>query len=321
MFPRSSLLCLVALASHALAASRFFNITNNCPVNTPLYIQGEYKMDLISPNTDRQNSYVEMNLDTYGFFWTTVNGGNTDGNGAVRVGLFEDGYYLVRDSSWTNVGVSVTPIGRSPENGFCDTATCELPACGPNNPSNRDAYTSPPTRFPPANSNIPPSPPLHECPGLGEKGFKITFCPSGEIPNLQYGPQSITPVGHPNKCLDVRGAQLQNGTPVQIYDCNGTTAQKWVLKRGRGQIKLGGTNFCLDAGSSSPPNGTGLKIWQCYDNLPAQTWFWDGQNKNIWLSNNGPVQCIDLTDGSLTNGKQTQVWQCNYDNPNQSWQA
>lgn len=79
----------------------------------------------------------------------------------------------------------------------------------------------------------------------------------------------IHPNGNVNKCLDVRGGVMANGTPVQMsvcpflglvstclmksacsYDCNGTQAQKWVIKRGGQQIKVSGTNFCLDAGSS-----------------------------------------------------------------------
>lgn len=35
------------------------------------------------------------------------------------------------------------------------------------------------------------------------------------------------------------------------YDCNGTTAQKWVIRRGGTKIKLSGTSYCLDAGSST----------------------------------------------------------------------
>ncbi|KAF9556548.1 hypothetical protein CPC08DRAFT_91192 [Agrocybe pediades] len=73
---------------------------------------------------------------------------------------------------------------------------------------------------------------------------------------------SIHPNGN-NKCLDVRAATYANGTSVQIYDCNGSGAQKWVINRGSNtSIRASGTNFCLDAGSS-PANGVGMKIWQC----------------------------------------------------------
>jgi hypothetical protein len=126
---------------------------------------------------------------------------------------------------------------------------------------------------------------------------------------------SIHPNGNTNKCLDVRAAAYANGTPVQIYDCNGTAAQKWVIKPGTTSIRVSGTNFCLDAGSA-PANGVGMKIWTCFDNLAAQTWTYSSAN-TITLSING--QCLDLTNGSLTNGNQVQTWTCAAGNANQVW--
>ncbi|KAH9480021.1 Chitooligosaccharide oxidase [Psilocybe cubensis] len=88
---------------------------------------------------------------------------------------------------------------------------------------------------------------------------------------------AIHPNGNTAKCLDVRAAEYANGTPVQIYDCNGTGAQKWVINRGTTAVRVAGTNFCLDAGSA-PANGIGMKIWTCYDNLAAQTWNYNSNN-------------------------------------------
>ncbi|MEV6118438.1 ricin-type beta-trefoil lectin domain protein, partial [Streptomyces sp. NPDC052109] len=34
--------------------------------------------------------------------------------------------------------------------------------------------------------------------------------------------------GLAGKCLDVAGANSADGTPVQLYDCNGTNAQQWT---------------------------------------------------------------------------------------------
>ena len=36
-------------------------------------------------------------------------------------------------------------------------------------------------------------------------------------------------VGLAGKCLDVAGASSLDGTAVQLYDCNGTAAQRWTL--------------------------------------------------------------------------------------------
>ncbi|MGW1807820.1 ricin-type beta-trefoil lectin domain protein, partial [Streptomyces sp. NPDC002078] len=35
--------------------------------------------------------------------------------------------------------------------------------------------------------------------------------------------------GLAGKCLDVAGANSADGTPVQLYDCNGTNAQQWTV--------------------------------------------------------------------------------------------
>ena len=316
----SSLLLFVTLSLSAVSnAQRLFNITNNCPIDIPLYHQGTLRTTLTTIQNDPQNSFLAIREDTTGFFFSTANKGNVDGNGAFRAGFLDDYYYIVRDPTWVNTGMTITPNGRAPDNGWCEVAKCELPGCGLDEPNLQDAYTSPPRRMPPL-GDTPPERPMYACPNLGDAGFTINFCPNGEIVNMQRGPYSINPVGQLGKCLQVpRDVPVQNGTPVQIGGCHGYSNEKWEILRGRAQIKFAGTSLCIDATTAPPPNGTGLKLWQCYDDLPAQMWYWDALNKNIWLHNTG--QCVDLTDGDLTNGRQTQVWQCSSGNPNQLWQV
>ena len=59
------------------------------------------------------------------------------------------------------------------------------------------------------------------------------------------------------KCVDVQAAGTANGTPVQLYDCNGTAAQQWTVG-GDGTIRALGK--CLDVDSAAPrtaPGATG----------------------------------------------------------------
>jgi Ricin-type beta-trefoil lectin domain len=56
---------------------------------------------------------------------------------------------------------------------------------------------------------------------------------------------SVGDGGVHRKCLDVRGAGRADGTPVQIFDCNGTGAQKWIYT-GLGTIFNLGSGKCLD---------------------------------------------------------------------------
>jgi hypothetical protein len=39
-------------------------------------------------------------------------------------------------------------------------------------------------------------------------------------------------VGFGGKCVDVAEANTANGTPVQLYTCNGTNAQQWTASNG-----------------------------------------------------------------------------------------
>ncbi|KAF5362371.1 hypothetical protein D9756_002811 [Leucocoprinus leucothites] len=124
---------------------------------------------------------------------------------------------------------------------------------------------------------------------------------------------------HPNtastKCLEVRGDVRENGTPVQIFDCNNSPAQLWQLNVGLTAVRLANSTFCLDA-SATPVNGTAMKIWECFDNLPAQQWFLTSDAR-IALSNQG--LCLDLTNGNLTNTNVVQVWKCTDGDVNQIW--
>ncbi|KAJ8520470.1 hypothetical protein ONZ45_g2708 [Pleurotus djamor] len=170
--------------------------------------------------------------------------------------------------------------------------------CGDNNSnqvwtlgSSGPTSSAPPSSAPPSSTTMPPP----------------TSTPK---PFIQLHPN-----GNKSKCVDVRGGVVANGTPVQIYDCNGTGAQNWVVQSGSTKVQLAGTNFCLDAGSA-PANGIGMKIWTCFDNLPAQQWYYTG---DLRVAVEGKGQCLDLTNGNLANSNQLQTWQCTDGNTNQIW--
>ncbi|KIK51386.1 carbohydrate-binding module family 13 protein [Collybiopsis luxurians FD-317 M1] len=127
--------------------------------------------------------------------------------------------------------------------------------------------------------------------------------------------RAIHPNGDTSKCMDVAGANFENGTPVQIYDCNETNAQRWAISRESTKVQVAGTNFCLDAGST-PGDGVQMKIWQCYDNLAAQQWYFTDDNR---VALEGKGQCLDLTNGNKANGNQLQTWSCGNGNLNQVW--
>jgi len=73
--------------------------------------------------------------------------------------------------------------------------------------------------------------------------------------------------GYDGLCVDVRGANSANFTPVQVYTCNGTNAQRWtVVEAGSTLHALG---KCLDD-TGYGGSGTQLQIWDCTGNANQQ---------------------------------------------------
>ncbi|KIJ34534.1 carbohydrate-binding module family 13 protein, partial [Sphaerobolus stellatus SS14] len=124
---------------------------------------------------------------------------------------------------------------------------------------------------------------------------------------------AIHPLGILGKCLDVQGNVQADGTPVQVFDCNGSAAQQWLTGPGNTQVRFAGANFCLDAGSD-PANGIPMKIWECFNGLPQQNWFYT-DDERIAETNQG--LCLDVPNGNVTNSQVLQTFPCTNFNQNQ----
>ena len=72
------------------------------------------------------------------------------------------------------------------------------------------------------------------------------------------------------KCLDVDAQGTSNFTKVQLWECNGTGAQKWEL-RADGSLFNPQSAKCLDAPQGRVENGTHLQIYEC-NGLWTQRW-------------------------------------------------
>ncbi len=67
-------------------------------------------------------------------------------------------------------------------------------------------------------------------------------------------------VGIASKCVDVRAANTANGTPVQLYTCNGTAAQQWTVGTDQTLRALG---KCMDVTGAGTANGTKVQLYTC----------------------------------------------------------
>ncbi len=93
---------------------------------------------------------------------------------------------------------------------------------------------------------------------------------------------SLTTLG---RCLDATGNGTANGTPLQLWDCNGGGAQKWT-----------------DTGT----NGTAVQLWNCQSYAADQHWVHQGDTSLRTLG-----RCLDATGNGTANGTPLQLWDCN----------
>jgi glucosylceramidase len=120
---------------------------------------------------------------------------------------------------------------------------------------------------------------------------------------------SIT--GIAGKCVDLAGGGTANGTAVQLFDCNGTNAQRWTVAAD-GSLKALGK--CMDLVSGGTANGTAVQLFDC-NSTGAQTWiFTPGHD----LVNPASGRCLDATGRSSANGTRLQIWDCT-GGSNQKW--
>jgi Ricin-type beta-trefoil lectin domain len=118
--------------------------------------------------------------------------------------------------------------------------------------------------------------------------------------------------GYAGLCVDVRGANSANYTPVQGYTCNGTNAQQWtVVEAGSTLHALG---KCMDINGGGTANGTTVDLYDC-NNTAAQV-FIPQSNGSLYNPQSG--KCLDDTNWATTPGVQLQIWDCT-GNANQKW--
>ncbi|MFV2103735.1 glycoside hydrolase family protein [Micromonospora sp. LOL_024] len=116
-------------------------------------------------------------------------------------------------------------------------------------------------------------------------------------------------VGVAGKCVDIQWSGTVNGTPVQLWDCNGTNAQNWAGIGRQGTLRALGK--CLDVAGGSHTDGARVQLWDC-NGTEAQSWIPD----NGQLINTGSGKCLDA-GGAATgttlhirscSGAATQAW-------------
>jgi glucosylceramidase len=125
------------------------------------------------------------------------------------------------------------------------------------------------------------------------------------------GPAPGPITGIAGKCVDVAGAGTANGTAIQLFDCNGSNAQRWTVAAGGSLQALG---KCMDLVSGGTANGTQVQLFDC-NGTGAQTWMLTSGHD---LVNPASGRCLDATGPSSANGTRLQIWDCT-GGTNQKW--
>ncbi|MGV9423548.1 ricin-type beta-trefoil lectin domain protein [Streptomyces sp. NPDC003656] len=136
--------------------------------------------------------------------------------------------------------------------------------------------------------------------------FTWSGTPSGD------GARTGAFTGLAGKCLDVAGGSSANGSAVQLYDCNGSTAQQWTVSADGSVRALG---KCLDVTSASTANGAKVQLYDC-NGTGAQQWSYKASTGDV--VNTAADKCLDVTDNSSANGARAQIWSCT-GAANQKW--
>lgn len=115
------------------------------------------------------------------------------------------------------------------------------------------------------------------------------------------------------KCVDARAASTANGTAVQQYTCNGSTAQNWQFQpTNNGYVRVNNRN-----GAS--------QVWDiagAADNSPIQLWSYGGGGNQQWMpvaEGNGYYhfvsqltgKCLDVPSASSADSVQLVEYGCN----------
>ncbi|MHA6757146.1 glycoside hydrolase family 76 protein [Streptacidiphilus sp. PAMC 29251] len=136
----------------------------------------------------------------------------------------------------------------------------------------------------------------------------LVAAPPGSVVNPSpAGP--VTSGVNGAKCLDDNGASTTAGSKADLWDCNGTSAQKWTVTGGT----LKASGLCLDITGGGTANGSLVELWTCNGGANQQ---W--QRTNGTLVNPATGKCLDDPGFNTTNGTQLDIWTCD-GGANQKW--
>lgn len=134
--------------------------------------------------------------------------------------------------------------------------------------------------------------------GSGSASFAWTVSPARDT-----GPSGPIRLDLAGKCLNDVGNSTNNGNPLDIWTCNGSTSQHWTLVQD-GTLRIHGK--CLDVLHGGTGNGTKVDLYSC-NSTGSQHW---RLGTGGALINPQSGKCLTDPGGSKTNGTRLAIYSC-----------
>lgn len=155
---------------------------------------------------------------------------------------------------------------------------------------------------------------LYTCNNTLAQKFRFNEISIGEK-TINDGIYSISSALSENKSLDIKNGIVNDYNGIQLYDSNGTDAQKWFVDYlGDGCYSIKAyldVNYSMDVYNANKVSGTNLQIFSS-NNSNAQKWIikdtGDGYYNIISLCNN---LSLDVDNASTINGTRIQLYTSN----------
>ncbi|MFJ4850479.1 RICIN domain-containing protein [Streptomyces sp. NPDC088733] len=120
---------------------------------------------------------------------------------------------------------------------------------------------------------------------------------------------------HSGKCVDAAAAATANGTAVQQYACNGTTAQQWQFQAtSDGYVRVNNRNDATkswDVTDVSTADGAPIQLWS-YSSGANQQWLpVEETGGTFHFVNRNSGKCLDVPSASTADAARMQQYTCN----------
>ena len=147
---------------------------------------------------------------------------------------------------------------------------------------------------------------------------KFTFTKLNiEEKKLPKGEYVISSSVDPNKVVDLSGGLIKNGSNIQLYSYNGTTAQHWLIEYKTGYYTITSAKnnkYSFDVAGGLFKNNSNVQLYSL-NNTKAQRWdIIENEDGYYSILTTDDKFSIDLPGGKTNNGTNIQLYQSNYSN-------